>query len=125
MGGSVRGVFNPGIANGLLRVAPAGCPNDQRRAVLDASPIWIAVHQQRSCQRCGFQTSDPTSDHAAVRVILREEQIGDILPLNRLERRPVRIRLHRRLDEREAWQRAVESALPRLYRMRARTRFKP
>ena len=58
-----------------------------------------------------FQSSDPAFDHAAVRVILREEQIGDMQPLEAL-RHPVKMRSDRWREKREAWQQAVESELP-------------
>ena len=50
-------------------------------AVLDAF-FWKSKSGKPSISNTeAFQSSDPTLDHAAVRVILREEQIGDMPPL--------------------------------------------
>ena len=87
------------VANSLACEAPADYTRSRVKelhsAVLDAF-FWKSKSGKPSISNAeAFQSSDPTLNHATVRVILHEEQIGDMPPLDAL-RRPVQIRLDRK-----------------------------
>ena len=69
------------IASGLACEAPAdhtwAIADDPRRAISDAFFRKSESGKPNVSNAEAFQPADPTLHHAAVRVILRKEQIGD------------------------------------------------
>ena len=81
--------------------------DDSRRAVLDCF-FWKSTSGQPSVSHAeAFLSADPTLDHCGVKVLLRDDSIGEMPPLEALWR-PERLRLDAWRDKRQEWQKAVE-----------------
>ena len=84
--------------------------NESRRAVLDGFR-WRSHSDQASVSDAEASVSpDPVNDHCAVRVILQEAAIGEMLPLEALWR-PERLQLAKRKDRADEWRTKVKQTL--------------
>ena len=102
------------VSAGFACEAPAeptwASADDSRRAVLDCF-FWKSVSGQPSVSHAEtFLSADPTLDHCGVKVLLRDDSIGEMPPLEVLWR-PERLRLDAWRDKRQDWQKAVELEL--------------
>jgi hypothetical protein len=95
--------------------------DDSRRAVLDCF-FWKSRSGQPSVSHAGaFLSANPTLDHCGVKVLLRDDSIGEMPPLEALWR-PERLRLDAWRDKRQEWRKAVERDLPTAARLQSQGR---